>query len=293
LKEVPRHKKNESLGNKKTAYGPIIWMDQADAKDLDLNEEVTLMDWGNAFIRKIHKNAEGIVTEVEADLHLEGDFKKTKKKLTWLADGPELVKVELMDYDYLITKKKVEEEDDLMDLLTPVTEFKTEAVADGNVGELNKGDIIQFERKGYYIVDSVASSNAPARLILIPDGKVATMASKAAPVSQTEQKDAKEKKKKEKAAAAAPAGAPAMSGKQAKAAAHAAAQKAAPTWTGPGPKPQEIADLEAKIDAQGAKVRQLKTDKADADAVKAAVDELLALKKELPLRIAALQAAAV
>ncbi|KAG0243638.1 tRNA synthetases class I, catalytic domain-containing protein [Mortierella sp. GBAus27b] len=286
LKEVPRHKKNESLGNKKTAYGPIIWMDQADAKDLELNEEVTLMDWGNTFIRKIHKNAEGIVTEVEADLHLEGDFKKTKKKLTWLADGPELVKVELMDYDYLITKKKVEEEDDLMDLLTPVTEFKTEAVADGNVGELNKGDIIQFERKGYYIVDSVASSNAPARLVLIPDGKVATMASKAAPVSQTEQKDAKEAKKKEKkgGAAAAPAGAPAVSGKQA---------KAAPTWTGPGPKPQEIEDLEAKIEAQGVKVRQLKTDKADADAVKAAVDELLALKKELPVRIAALQAAAV
>ncbi|KAF9353560.1 hypothetical protein BGX34_011488 [Mortierella sp. NVP85] len=298
LKEVPRHKKNESLGNKRTAYGPTIWLDQADGKDLELNEEVTLMDWGNAFIRGIEKNAEGIVTSVQAELHLEGDFKKTKKKLTWLADGPELVNVELMDYDYLITKKKVEEDDDLMDLLTPVTEFKTEGVADGNVAELNKGDIIQFERKGYYIVDAVATSSSPARLILIPDGKVASMASKAAPVSQTELKDAKDAKKKKEKAPAAAAGAkgdsstPAVSGKQAKAAAHAAAQKAAPTWTGPGPKPQEIADLEAKIEAQGLKVRQLKTDKADAEEVKAAVDELLALKKQLPLRIEALAAAA-
>lgn len=202
LKEVPRHKKNETLGNKRTAYGPTIWMDQADCKELELNEEVTFMDWGNAFIRAIHKNAEGIVTGVDADLHLEGDFKKTKKKLTWLADGSELVKVELMDYDYLITKKKVEEEDELADLLTPVTEFKTEASADGNVAELNKGDIIQFERKGYYIVDAVATSSTPARLILIPDGKVASTTSKAAPVPQTGSKDAKDtKKKKEKGGA--------------------------------------------------------------------------------------------
>ncbi|KAF9117155.1 hypothetical protein BGX27_000004 [Mortierella sp. AM989] len=179
LKEVPRHKKNEALGNKKTAYGPTVWMDQADCKELEVNEEVTLMDWGNAFIRSIEKNGEGIVTGIQAELHLEGDFKKTKKKLTWLADGPEVTKVELMDYDYLITKKKLEEDDNLTDLLTPVTEFKTEAIADGNVVELNHGDIIQFERKGYYIVDAVATSNTPARLILIPDGKVASMASKA------------------------------------------------------------------------------------------------------------------
>ncbi|KAF9281767.1 hypothetical protein BGZ68_006438 [Mortierella alpina] len=294
LKEVPRHKKNEALGNKRTAYGPTIWMDQADCKAFEVNEEVTLMDWGNAFIRSIEKNAEGIVTGVQVELHLEGDFKKTKKKLTWLADGAELVKVELMDYDYLITKKKVEEDDELKDLLTPQTEFKTEGIADGNVAELNKGDIIQLERKGYYIVDAVATPTTPVRLILIPDGSVASVASKAAPVTHTEVKDAKDaKKKKEKASsgAASPATA-AVSGKKAKAAAHAAAQKPAPSWTGPGPKPDEIVELEAKIDAQGLKVRQLKTDKADADAVKDAVDELLALKKQLPIRIEALQSLA-
>ncbi|KAG0306529.1 hypothetical protein BGZ98_002209 [Dissophora globulifera] len=293
LKEVPRHKKNEGLGNKQTAYGPVVWMDQVDCNELEVNEEVTLMDWGNAFIRSIEKNDKGVVTSVQAELHLEGDFKKTKKKLTWLADGPELVNVELVDYDYLITKKKVEEDDSLEDLLTPVTEFKTEAVADGNVAELNKGDIIQLERKGYYIVDAVATAGSPARLILIPDGKVASMASKAAPVSQTELKDAKDaKKKKEKEAAAAASSAPAVSGKKAKAAAHAAAQKAAPTWTGPGPKPEEIVELEAKIDEQGLKVRQLKADKADADKLKEAVDELLVLKKQLPVRIEALQSLA-
>ncbi|KAG0098361.1 hypothetical protein BGZ93_000323 [Podila epicladia] len=120
------------------------------------------------------------------------------------------------------------------------------------------------------------------------------MASKAAPVSQTEVKDAKDakKQKKEKGASPAPTASPAVSGKKAKAAAHAAASKPAPTWTGPGPKPEEIVELEAKIDAHGLKVRQLKADKADADLVKEAVDELLSLKKQLPVRIEALQALA-
>ncbi|KAF9977808.1 hypothetical protein BGZ75_010210, partial [Mortierella antarctica] len=158
---------------------------------------------------------------------------------------------------------------------------------------LNKGDIIQLERKGYYIVDAVATPTTPARLILIPDGSVASVASKAAPVTQTEVKDAKDaKKKKEKAASGTASPAAAVSGKKAKAAAHAAAQKPAPSWTGPGPKPEEIVELEAKIDAQGLKVRQLKTDKADADLVKDAVDELLVLKKQLPIRIEALQSLA-
>lgn len=58
-------------------------------------------------LQSLTKDAAGQVTGVSAVLHLEGDFKKTKLKLTWLADVPELVPLKLMDYDYLITKKKV------------------------------------------------------------------------------------------------------------------------------------------------------------------------------------------
>lgn len=47
------------------------------------------------------------MTAVTAELHLAGDFKKTKLKLTWLADVPDLVPLVLTDFDYLITKKKV------------------------------------------------------------------------------------------------------------------------------------------------------------------------------------------
>ncbi|RCH98775.1 hypothetical protein CU097_014712 [Rhizopus azygosporus] len=179
VKEVLVHKKNPSLGKKKTHYGPKIYLDQDDVKTLEEGEEITLMDWGNVFVRKVTKDDQGLATDVELELHLEGDFKKTKKKLTWLAADEDATDVLLVDYDYLITKKKVEEGDDVKDLVTPQSEFKYPALADGNIKQLKKGDIIQFERKGYFILDSVATTTEPAHFIRIPDGKAASMASKA------------------------------------------------------------------------------------------------------------------
>lgn len=141
------------------------------------------MDWGNAFVRSKTVDADGAVTAIEIDLNLDGDFRKTKKKITWLAQPTAehpLVDVTLLDYDYLITKKKLEENDELKDFVSPVTEFRSEAYADANVKELKKGDIIQFERKGYYIFDGAAGEGDALRLefIHIPDGKQASLASK-------------------------------------------------------------------------------------------------------------------
>jgi len=148
--------------------------------------QITLMDWGNAIVRSKAINASGAVTGIEMDLHLEGDFRKTKKKITWLAQPATehpLVDVTLLDYDYLITKKKLEEGDELKDFVSPVSEFKSEAYADANVKDLKKGDIIQFERKGYYIFDGTAGEGDALRLefICIPDGKRASLASKHVP----------------------------------------------------------------------------------------------------------------
>lgn len=147
--------------------------------------QVTLMDWGNAIVRGKEVDASGAITSVTMDLNLEGDFRKTKKKITWLAqptaDHP-LPSITLVDFDYLITKKKLEENDDVADFVTPVSEFKEFAFADANVLELAKGDIIQFERKGYYIYDNEV--NGEREFFKIPDGRAAGIASKAGPASQ-------------------------------------------------------------------------------------------------------------
>jgi len=143
------------------------------------------MDWGNAIVRSKTTDSSGMITALSMELHLEGDFKKTTKKITWLAqptNAHPLIDATLIDHDYLITKKKLEENDDLKDFATPVTEFREAALADANVRELKRGDIIQFERRGYYIFDGIAEKGKQEKtweFIRIPDGRAAGLASKA------------------------------------------------------------------------------------------------------------------
>ena len=70
------------------------------------------------------------------------------------------------------------------DCLTPVTEFITPAIGDANLAkDVKVGDIIQLERKGFFIVDHIPaegelSQTHPIRLISIPDGRAKSIASK-------------------------------------------------------------------------------------------------------------------
>lgn len=170
--DKPKHAKNPDVGMKKVAYSGTIFIEQEDAKTFKQDEELTLMNWGNAIVRKVEKDASGIVKELEFDLHLEGDFKKTEKKITWLAtEGQKMVPVELVDFDYLLNKDSLQEEDELENVLNTKTEFRDDAVADSNVAELQVNDIIQFDRKGYYRVDRAYSPDQPAILFNIPTGK--------------------------------------------------------------------------------------------------------------------------
>jgi len=155
------------------------------------------MDWGNAIITSKSTSPSSVLTSLTATLNLAGDFRKTDKKITWLADPASthrpLVNVTLLDYDYLITKKKLEDEDRLEDFVTPKTEFRVEAWADGNVAGLKEGEIVQFERKGYYRVDKVTGNGEGLHVdfVRIPDGKAAGLASKNVPTEKEEGKGGK------------------------------------------------------------------------------------------------------
>ncbi|MCJ1467515.1 hypothetical protein MMC07_006140 [Pseudocyphellaria aurata] len=173
--DKPKHGKNLDLGTKKVAFGSTILIDQVDAQSFEQDEEITLMNWGNAIVRKISTSLNPLsrtITSLELELHLQGDVKKTKQKITWLStQAQELIPVELVDFDYLITKDKLEEDDNVDDFLNKNTEFRTEALADCNVAELRENDIIQFERKGYFRVDRPFVHGKAAVLFNIPTGK--------------------------------------------------------------------------------------------------------------------------
>ena len=171
--EKPKHAKNRDLGTKTVVYSKTILIEQLDAKTFTTDEEITLMNWGNAFVRKIHTiPATDKISNLDIELHLPGDVKKTKKKITWLSkEGRDLVPVKLVDFGHLITKDKIEKEDDILAYVTPQSEFWTEAWADCNVTGVAENDIIQLERKGYYRVDRPFRDGQPAILFNIPTGK--------------------------------------------------------------------------------------------------------------------------
>jgi len=175
--EKPKHKKNADVGVKPVIYSNKVLVEQTDAISFADGEEVTFMDWGNVVIDKVHKEGD-VAKSIDAHLHLEGDFRKTSKKVTWLADTKDAVEVELIDFDHLITKDKLEEGDNFEDFLTPETEFKSKAIADINIRSLKEGEIIQFERKGYYRVDTPYSEGQNPVLFTIPDGKATKYGSK-------------------------------------------------------------------------------------------------------------------
>lgn len=106
IRILPRHKKYECAGTKATTYTKRIWLDYADASSISEGEEITLMDWGNAIVKEVKKE-NGEIKELVGVLHLEGSVKTTKLKLTWLPETDELVRLSLLEFDYLIKKKKV------------------------------------------------------------------------------------------------------------------------------------------------------------------------------------------
>ncbi|KAJ0959821.1 hypothetical protein J5N97_000472 [Dioscorea zingiberensis] len=130
-----KHKKYEGAGEKATTFTRSIWIDRADAESISVDEEVTLMDWGNAIVKKIDKDQDGNLA-LTGVLHLEGSVKTTTLKLTWLPESDELVKLSLMEFDHLITKKKLEEGEDFVDVLNPRTEKETAALGDPNMRNL-------------------------------------------------------------------------------------------------------------------------------------------------------------
>ncbi|KAJ5908583.1 hypothetical protein N7495_001265 [Penicillium taxi] len=168
-----KHAKNPAVGEKTVAFSSSIILEQEDVKLFKQDEEITLMNWGNAIVRKISTDAAtGTITGLELELHMAGDVKKTEKKVTWLStEGQELVPVELVDFDYLLKKDSLSEDDVLEDFLNYDTEFRVSAFADCNVADLKVSDIIQFDRKGYYRVDRAAAPGVPAVFFNIPSGK--------------------------------------------------------------------------------------------------------------------------
>jgi len=167
---VPRHKKNSTLGNKDVWQSNKLLIEQEDAKQLVVGSEVTLMSWGNIIITNVERSgpeADALVRSVDAKLHLEGDFKTTKLKMTWVAEG-HTIPVCLVEYDTLLTKDPSKGED-FKDFLNADSKAETLALAESALCDLPLGSSFQFERVGYFRYDHIKDDNTRV-FVMIPDG---------------------------------------------------------------------------------------------------------------------------
>ena len=168
------HKKNPALGVKPLYFGNEIWLEGADVALLREGEEVTLMDWGNAFITGIKMTHDGVSGEFAycaATLNLSGDVKRTKYKLSWLTCAAPSVDVHCVEFDHLLKVRKPDgEEFDLDSSVNEKSKFEQNLIGEIGFEMLDRGEKIQIERRGYYIVESLPTLNSPIVLYAIPDG---------------------------------------------------------------------------------------------------------------------------
>lgn len=273
MKEVAKHPKNEDVGTKPVWYGPRVLIEGADAETLSEGEMVTFINWGNINITKINRNSNGKIESLDAKLNLENkDFKKTTK-ITWLAETSRALPIPTVcvNYDHLITKPVLGKEEDFKQYINRNSKQEELMLGDPCLKDLKKGDIIQLQRRGFYICDEPyetvsphSCKEAPCLLIYIPDGHTKEM-----PTSGSKEKTKSEAAKKETTSA--PKGKSTVE-----------VVSVAPPLS-PLPSPTEVqhpVSLYDQVTAQGDLVRDLKAKKAEKAEVDAAVKQLLSLKAE-------------
>ena len=114
---------------------------------------------------------------LEGEYIPDGDFKAAKRKVSWMAKTDESnPTVILTEFDHLVTKEKLEEDDKFEDYVNPTTMATTEVFGDAGLKTLKEHEIIQLERRGYYRVDRpYVCDGKPLVLYMIPDGKSKAM----------------------------------------------------------------------------------------------------------------------
>jgi glutamyl-tRNA synthetase len=171
---VPFHPKNESLGLKPVIKSKTVIVEREDMTGLKVGDRFLLMKWG-VFV----------VTSASDDLskltvfHDKEDINyKDPRKLTWLPFAKELLtQVSIVEYDHLINSKKPDDVADFTQVVNTNSKFTTSFWTESIISTLPERTYIQFERRGYFIVDRkrMVAGELAMSLTFIPDGKTKSM----------------------------------------------------------------------------------------------------------------------
>ena len=163
--------KDPSFGNRCVRLASEVLLETTDTQGMTVGETIVLMRWGVVKLTKVSG------THLEGEYVPDGDIKASKRKITWLAHVKENIKVTVYEFDNLISKEKIGEDDDFKDYVNPHTKAESCVLGDAGLRNLQQHEVIQLERRGYFRVDRphLNDSTKPLVLFMIPDGKTKSM----------------------------------------------------------------------------------------------------------------------
>lgn len=269
--EVAVHPKNMSLGTRDLVVAPQLLVDQTDARAMKAGENVTFIGLGNLKIKDISRGADGKVTKIVADPNLDDKNYKNTLKVTWLAVSPSapLVPCRCVFFDHILSKQVLGKDDDFKHFVRKETRVEVPMLGDPLLKNLKKSDIIQIQRKGFFICDQPYDQSAarhisqegPLVLYHIPDG---TQSTSTLPEIVQRFYESKETPKEQ------------LQRVKGKAAEKSPVEDSKPLVVKAG----ELEELSSRIQQTGDQVRQLKASKAEKSAIDDGVAVLLKLKGE-------------
>ena len=173
--DAENNQEDESAGERKVPFSKELYIEKDDFKEsankkyfrLTLGKEVRLK---NGYIIKgesVVKDADGNITEIHCTYDpdsksgsgTEASMRRVKGTLHWVSID-EALPVEVRVHDRLFTDASPDthKDKDFMEFVNPDSLSVITGYAEPSLKELEVGDIVQFQRLGYFVVDPDTSS---------------------------------------------------------------------------------------------------------------------------------------
>ena len=166
----PLHPKVKEFGQKPFFRGNSLLVEKEDLKDMKVGDKMVLMKWGVFELVSVdHENSKYSAKYLPEDKNF-----KAPPKFTWIAqDKNQNLNVEIKTFGHLLTEKKPEQNKEFKDYVNYDSVSSKILTTEGHIRNLNRGDIIQFERNCFAILDSKVIKNNEISMTFfrIPDGK--------------------------------------------------------------------------------------------------------------------------
>ena len=140
--QVPIHPQKPEMGTRVGRRSNKLLLDAEDVELFKEGTEVTLLRWGNFFVDSIRRSAEGKILSVTGRANPEAtNFSKTTK-VSWLAGVPDLLPCTVVEFDHLISKAKIIDEEDFKDFVNKDSKREFQILCDPCVRFVKAGEVI-------------------------------------------------------------------------------------------------------------------------------------------------------